>query len=89
MKTHIFTHTHTHTHTQNKKKQKTQQKQKKKNLGLKYFSSFMFGVITMPQTLKSSNFPLNILEKKNKYVMLLSSQLNSNESLCFLKYSIV
>ena len=46
----------------------------------------------MPQTLKSSNFPLNILgkkKKKNKYVILLSSQLNSNESLYFLKYSIV
>ena len=33
-----------------------------------------------PKTLKSSNFPFNILEM-NKYVILLFSQLNLNESL--------
>ena len=59
-KTHIVLHTHTHTQNNNNNN-------KNKNLGLKHFSSFMFGVVqnSFLNFKKSSNSPLIFWKKAN------------------------
>ena len=92
----LHTHTHKKkkkTKTEKNKKQKTKktkkknktkktkQNKKQKTLEINTFYPLCLGLFTIPpKSLKSSNFFLNILEN-SKYITLLFSKLNPNESL--------